>query len=335
VSRSSGTYDHEAHKSTDPPGHPDKPVYAGVIENKNVGLFRYDTGGEPGWINGMSIIYVPITSTNSTTDFIFRNKTNDALPLTVLRVYIGDDSGITGAQAFVTFTATGADMMQTNDAISPANPALSPSVSRTAGEVNFQVRTPSSAVISASGRTVTVNAVNNTNSVTIAGAFARGQSAGITAGFVRRGSTGTQTTFEVDTKDIAQTGGTKTFTITVRESGQSDIVYTVNVNVMAPQASGGPFTLIQPGPGTINTSGNTVTVNVARDTRIAVIQGPLTSGQRAATNATGVTANSSGSTFTMTVDTRSLANGGRIEFPVTISESGKANIVYTVRINTL
>jgi orotate phosphoribosyltransferase len=106
---------------------------------------------------------------------------------------------------------------------------------------------------------------------------------------------------------------------------------------MASQSSsGGIFKLIHPEPGAINTANQTVNVNVAKDTRIVVIQGTLTSGQSASTSATGVTTNSgSVSTFTMTVDTRSLANGGKIEFPVTISERGKSNIVYTIKINTL
>jgi len=101
----------------------------------------------------------------------------------------------------------------------------------------------------------------------------------------------------------------------------------------------GVFGLIYPANGAISTMNKAVTVNVANGTKIVVIKGGLMSGQKAAVNKAGVyykpdETDKAKSAYTVTISTIEIAEGGgKIEFPITISESGKTNIVYNVTVN--
>jgi peptidoglycan/xylan/chitin deacetylase (PgdA/CDA1 family) len=97
------------------------------------------------------------------------------------------------------------------------------------------------------------------------------------------------------------------------------------------------FELTFPETGAINVTGRNITINVTNDNKLAVIKAPLSDGQKLSASRTGVYINvdemDPEKPVYITVDTRNLTNGGRIEFPASISQSGKSDIVYTIRIN--
>jgi hypothetical protein len=99
------------------------------------------------------------------------------------------------------------------------------------------------------------------------------------------------------------------------------------------ESASGTFNIEYPS-GKINTSGNNITISVPKDTKIVVINGKLSSGQSAVVNQTGVVVKAAGQGYTFTVDTRKLASGGKVEFTITVSEPGKADITYMVTIGT-
>ena len=110
-------------------------------------------------------------------------------------------------------------------------------------DVDFALTTPTaggSNTITGGGatRTVAVNVANTTASVVITGTKTAAQTVaigGADAADVNADNTSdTAPTYTVDTAAIASSGGSKTFTLTVSETGKGDIVYTVTVTVATP-----------------------------------------------------------------------------------------------------
>lgn len=85
-------------------------------------------------------------------------------------------------------------------------------------------------------KTVEVDVVNTTASVVITGTKTTKQTVvvgGTNASVVTAGGTAAAPTYTVNTDDIKTAGGSKTFTLTVKETGKADIIYTVTVEVAA------------------------------------------------------------------------------------------------------
>ena len=86
-----------------------------------------------------------------------------------------------------------------------------------------------------STNTVTVNVVNNTNSVTLTATKLADQTVAVSgtnsSDVTPSGESGTSPTFVVDTSGVASAGGNKQFTITVSQTGYADIEYAVTVTV--------------------------------------------------------------------------------------------------------
>lgn len=86
-----------------------------------------------------------------------------------------------------------------------------------------------------STNTVTVNVVNNTNSVTLTATKLAAQNVAVSGtnstDVTPSGQSGTSPTFVVDTSGVASAGGNKQFTITVSQPGYADIEYDVTVTV--------------------------------------------------------------------------------------------------------
>ena len=193
-------------------------------------------------------------------------------------------------------------------------------------------------------KTVTVNVVNATASVVLTGTKLVGQAVvlgGANASDVIAAGTGTAPIYTVNTSSVSATGGSKVFTLTVSETGKADIVYTVTVTVAAPYTADMTLALTTPAPDSSNTiagggATKTVTVNVANATSSVVLTGAKTAGQTVAiggANAANVTAGGSATVPTYTINTSSVsALGGSKVFTLTVSEAGKASIVYTATV---
>lgn len=86
-----------------------------------------------------------------------------------------------------------------------------------------------------STNTVTVNVVNNTNSVTLTATKLAAQNVAVSGtnatDVTPSGQSGTSPTFVVDTSGVASAGGNKQFTITVSQTGYANIEYAVTVTV--------------------------------------------------------------------------------------------------------
>lgn len=85
--------------------------------------------------------------------------------------------------------------------------------------------------------TVTVGAVNGTLSVTLSGVKKAAQTVvigGTDAAFVSAGGSATAPSFTVDTAALAALGGSRRFTLTVKETNKLDRVYTLTVTVKGP-----------------------------------------------------------------------------------------------------
>lgn len=191
---------------------------------------------------------------------------------------------------------------------------------------------------------VTVGVVNNTQSVVITGTAASTQNmviGGTNASMVTLGGSNTAPTFTVNTSSIAAMGGSMSFTVGVTENGKSPIVYTVTLTVAQPQTAGVTFALTTPAPGTGNTiegggAAETVTVNVVNATESVVLTGAAQAGQSievAGTNSSAVSAGGSATAPTYTVNTSSVAaDGGSLNFTLTVSQSGYTSITYNVTV---
>jgi hypothetical protein len=192
---------------------------------------------------------------------------------------------------------------------------------------------------------VVVHVVNGITSVVITGTKTAGQTvskSGTDSAYVSIGGTATAPTFTVNTSSIAAAGGTRTFKLTLNEVGKGTIVYDVTVTV-AGYTDQMTLSLTTPSPG----GGNTINVTGtggARAVAVSVINGTgtveLTGGKTVAqdtskggTNAGDVTVGGSGTAPTFTIDTDSIkAAGGSKTFTITLSETGKGSIVYTVTV---
>jgi hypothetical protein len=193
-------------------------------------------------------------------------------------------------------------------------------------------------------RTVAVGVVNATASVVLTGAKLAAQTVvigGTNAANVTAGGTPTAPTYTVDTSSVSAAGGSKVFTLTVSEAGKADIVYTVTVTVAIPDTANIALALTAPAPGVGNTitgggAVRTVTVNVVNLTASVVLTGTKLSGQAVVvggTHALDVLATGTGVAPIYTVNTSSVsAAGGSKVFTLTVSETGKADIVYTVTV---
>jgi hypothetical protein len=189
-----------------------------------------------------------------------------------------------------------------------------------------------SAVITATRletQTITLNNSDDYTNVTLTG---------------QNGATG-DTIITVNTSSIA-TGGQMKFTLTVSETGKSAIVYdfTVSVQGAPPPTANVPFELREhpdiEGTGYISTddqtaNAKTVTVNVMNNIgryESIIIAATLAPGQTLGCINSNVTVNYDG---IITVNTQSAgihSGGGIIEFPLTVSETGKSSIVYTFKV---
>ncbi|MEN6348832.1 MAG: cadherin-like beta sandwich domain-containing protein [Syntrophomonas sp.] len=215
-------------------------------------------------------------------------------------------------------------------------------------DVVFALTTPAAGdgnSISGGGatRTVVVSVVNNTSPVVITGTKTAAQTVtigGTDAALVAAGGTDTAPTYEVNTDIIKAAGGGKTFSLTISESGKTNIVYTVTVNVQALTADVA-FDLTDPEKDSSNTiSGGgatkTITINVENNTKFVTLTGMKTTTQTIAIggiNAAAVTASGTGTAPTYIVDTENIAAvGGSKTFTLTVSEIGKTSIVYTVNV---
>jgi len=193
-------------------------------------------------------------------------------------------------------------------------------------------------------KTVGVNVVNGTASVVLTGTKTAAQTVvigGANGGDVIAGGSATAPTYTLDTISVSATGGSKVFTLTVSETGKANIMYTVTVTVAAPATADITLALTTPTPGVGNslTGGGaerTVAVNVVNGTASVVLTGTKTAAQTVAiggANAGNVIAGGSSTAPTYLVDTSSVsATGGSKVFTLTVSEAGKANIVYTVTV---
>ncbi len=193
-------------------------------------------------------------------------------------------------------------------------------------------------------RTVAVGVVNTTASVVLTGTKLAAQTVvigGTNAANVTAGGTPTAPTYSVDTSSVSAAGGSKAFTLTVNEAGKADIVYTVTVTVAIPDTANIALALTTPAPGVGNTitgggAVRTVTVSVVNLTASVVLTGTKLSGQAVVvggTHALDVVATGTGVAPIYTVNTSSVsAVGGSKVFTLTVSETGKADIVYTVTV---
>jgi len=195
-------------------------------------------------------------------------------------------------------------------------------------------------------RTVAVNVVNTTASVVLTGTKLASQTVavgGTNAANVTAGGTPTAPTYAVDTSSVAVAGGSRVFTLTVSETGKANIVYTVTVTVAPPLTDDIGLALTTPAAdvdNTINVTGSggtrTVAVDVVNATASVVLTGTKLASQTVAiggANAANVTAGGSTTLPTYTVNTTSVAAaGGSKVFTLTVSETGKADVVYTVTV---
>lgn len=140
-------------------------------------------------------------------------------------------TGVANGATDVTITTKSAKKLTVtaNVTVTGGAPAPSPTA-----DVAFELTTPApdaDNTITGGGavRAVAVNVAAGTGSVVLTAAKAASQSVtvgGADASDVTSGGTGTAPTYTVDTS-----GGSKSFTLTVSETGKSDITYTVTVTV--------------------------------------------------------------------------------------------------------
>lgn len=230
-----------------------------------------------------------------------------------------------------------------------ANVTVTGGATTPTANVTFNLTTPTTGPgnsLSGGGSTyaVTVDAVNATQSVVITGTASATQNmviGGTNASLVTLGGSTTAPTFTVNTSSIAAMGGSMSFTIGVTENGKSPILYTVTITVAQPQTAGVTFALTTPAPGPGNTiegggDTTTVTVNAVNATESVVITGAAQTGQTievAGTNSSAVSAGGSATAPTYTVNTSTVsADGGSLNFTLTVSQDGYSSIEYDVTV---
>lgn len=140
-------------------------------------------------------------------------------------------TGVAAGTSDVTITSKGAKKLTTTAkvTVTGGTPAPDPTA-----DVTFTMTTPTpdaSNTITGGGtdKAVAVNVASGTSSVVLEATLAAGQSVtvgGTDASDVTAGGTATAPTYTVNT-----TGGSKSFTLTVAETGKSEITYTVTVTV--------------------------------------------------------------------------------------------------------
>lgn len=195
--------------------------------------------------------------------------------------------------------------------------------------------------------TGTVNVVNSTASVVLTATKTAAQTVsagGVNVADVTVGGTDTAPTYTINTANIAESGGSKVFSLTVSEAGRSCIVYTVTVSVTAPTGptSDMALALTFPAAGSGNTinitdGGNidTVAIHVINGTGTVILTGSKTATQAVAVSGTNydhVTASGTATQPTYTVNTSSVSSGGSKYFVLTVSEAGKTSIYYNVTV---
>ncbi len=156
---------------------------------------------------------------------------NSAAPAVAAVSPRGIVTGVANGTTDVTITTKSAKKLTVtaNVTVTGGAPAPSPTA-----DVAFELTTPATDAdntITGGGaaRAVAVNVAAGTGSVVLTAAKAASQSVtvgGADASDVTPGGTGTAPTYTVDTSD-----GSKSFTLTVSETGKSDITYTVTVTV--------------------------------------------------------------------------------------------------------
>lgn len=192
-------------------------------------------------------------------------------------------------------------------------------------------------------RTVNATVANQTSSVVLTGTKTAAQTVtigGTDAAFVSAGGTSTLATYTINTDSI-KNGGTRSFTLTVRETNKSTVVYTVTVTVKSLTT---PMTLALTAPApsannSIATSGSgaalSVTVKAAHNTASVLLTGAKTAAQIVTIGGTHGALVSAGGTSTAptySINTSSIATGGSINFTLTLGEADKGSIVYTVTV---
>lgn len=88
--------------------------------------------------------------------------------------------------------------------------------------------------------TITVEVISGTSSVTLSGVKATAQTVtvgGTDAAFVSMGGSALAPTFTVDTAVLADLGGSRSFTLTLKETKKLDVVYNLTVTVDSPGAA--------------------------------------------------------------------------------------------------
>ncbi|NPV89693.1 MAG: hypothetical protein HPY50_02810 [Firmicutes bacterium] len=198
-------------------------------------------------------------------------------------------------------------------------------------------------------KTGNVDVVTGTSLVVLTGTKTTAQSVsvgGADAAAVTIGGSDTAPTFSVDTPDIAATGGSKVFTLTVSEPGRVDIFYTITVRVASPPQDTADIVIdcdepnvngcSQEGYGGAN---RTVVMTVVTGTDLVVFHAEKTEAQSitiGGTDAAAVTP--AGGTDTrpvFNVNTISIYEGGSKTFTLTVSEADHLSIVYTVTVNVI
>ena len=195
-----------------------------------------------------------------------------------------------------------------------------------------------------------VKVVNGTGLVVLTGAKKAAQevrTSGTDEEAVTAGGTATAPTFTVNTGDIAAAGGTKAFVLTVSEAGKSSIAYSITVKVAAAATdpinttSGVAIVLTVPSAGggnSINVGGEIRSgeVNVVNGTGLVVLTATKTSAQAiyiSGTDEEAVTAGGTDTAPTFAIDTADIAvAGGSKAFVLTVSESGKNSIAYSITV---
>ncbi|MBN1321445.1 MAG: S-layer homology domain-containing protein [Thermoleophilia bacterium] len=195
---------------------------------------------------------------------------------------------------------------------------------------------------SGAARTVAVNVENNISSVVLTGTKTAAQTvtkAGANAGLVTVGGTTTAPIYTINTTSVAAAGGSLTFTLTVAETGKVSVVYTVTITVAGRTTALTSLVLFSPSPDASNSlsvagsgGARTVAVNVQNGTNSVVMNASKASTQTLVDDSASVSVSASATDPVITVTTTSIAAGGSMTFHLTLSETGKGSIVYTVTV---
>lgn len=191
-------------------------------------------------------------------------------------------------------------------------------------------------------RTAIINAGNGTTSVILTGSKKTSQAVSIggmhSSLVTQTAGTTAAPVFTVNTSSIAASGGSKNFTLTVNETGKQSIVYTITVTIAPAVTNYMTLALTSPVAGADNTInvGDTVmtgTVNVSAGTSSVILTGGKSASQTVSIggiNASSVTAGGTDTIPVYTIDTADISTGGNKSFTLTVQETGKTNLVYSI-----